>query len=169
MNNNNKELYVVDENGKILETIDPKETYVKLESGDRILKKKTTDYLTNLVDIKYRFMKINPVSYSEVALKYSIFPILTKYIGYMDNILEYSNGVKVQRKDIKKICNVSTSTVKRQISGMIKDDVIHIVRKKGKTYITVNPFICYKGKKIYVSLYEEFKLSHWRNKTEVVK
>lgn len=158
----NNGFYVVDKDGVIVETINPEETYVKLEDGDRVLRKKASDYLTNLVDIKYDFIKVNPKSYSEVTKKYSIFPTLTKYIGYMDNILEYSNGMNIERKDIMKLCDVSYVTVKRQLAGMIKDDVIHIVRKKRKTYITINPFICFKGKKIYISLYEEFKLSHWR-------
>lgn len=165
----NKELYIVDEDGKIIDTIASDDKYVKLSEGDRVLRKGTIEYLSDTVDIKYAFIKINPVAFCEMARKYSIFPILAKHIGYMDNVLEYSNGKNIRRKDVAKVCNVSESTAKRQLKGLVRDDVLHSVKKNKKYYLIFNPWICFRGRKIYLSLYDEFKLSHWRTTTEEVQ
>ena len=164
-----RELYICDSDGKIVDTISAGDKYVKLSDGDRVLRKNVIEYLSDTMDIKYSFIKINPHSYCDIASRYSIFPKLTKFIGYMDNILEYSNGKNIRRKDIASICNISESTAKRQIKGLIQEDVIHSVRKNKNYYLIMNPWICFKGRKIYLSLYEEFKLSHWRNKVEEIQ
>lgn len=89
----------------------------------------------------------------------------------MDGILSYSNGKLIRMKDIHKICNVSESTAKRQMKGLYTDDIIHKIRdkKKHQTYLILNPYIAFIGKKIYLSLYEEFKSSQWRNETDDYK
>ena len=38
--------------------------------------------------------------------------------------------------------------------------------KENQTYLLMNPYVAYVGKKIYLSLYEEFKLSHYRELCE---
>ena len=87
----------------------------------------------------------------------------------MDNILQYSNGKNIRRKDVAKVCGVSESTAKRQLKGLVRDDVIHSVKRKKNYYLIVNPWICFRGRKIYLSLYDEFKLSHWRTVVEEVQ
>ena len=54
------------------------------------------------------------------------------------------------------------------MKGLIQEDVIHKVKdkKKRQSYLVMNPWIAYIGRKIYLSLYEEFKLSSWRNSCE---
>lgn len=166
---NEKELYVCDADGNIVDKISSEDKYVKLSEGDRILRKNAIQYLSETTDIKYSFIKVNPLAYGDLVKRYSIFAELTKHVGYMDNILEYSNGKNIRRKDVTKVCGVSESTAKRQLKGLIEEDVIHSIKKNKNYYLIVNPWICYKGKKIYMSLYDEFKLSHWRNKIEVVQ
>lgn len=164
----NKPVYVVDENGKILDTIDAEDRYVKLSEGDKVVRKGVLQYLNDTTDIKYKFIKINPVAWYQVANKYPIINKLIYYLGYMDNILSYRNGKNIQAKDISKVCDVSESTAKRQLSGLITDDIIHKVqdKKAKKTYLVVNPYIAMRGRKIYLSLYNEFKLSEWRDECE---
>ena len=161
-------LYVTDENGKVIDIIESADKYVKLNDGDKVVRKGVLQYLSDTVDIKYRFIKVNPYVYGKIANKYPILNILIKYIGYMDGILSYKNGKFVRMKDIHKICNVSESTAKRQIKGLFEEDVIHKVKDKLKkqTYLVINPYIAYIGRKIYLSLYEEFKLSEHRNNCE---
>lgn len=163
-----KELYVVDENGEIIDKIDAEDKYVKLSQGDRVVRKGALQYLSDTTDIRYKFIKINPLVYGEIANKYPIMNSLIKYVGYMDGILSFKNGVFIKMKDIPKICDVSESTAKRQIKGLFEEDVIHKIRdnKKKQTYLVMNPYIAYIGRKIYLSLYEEFKLSHHRNNCE---
>lgn len=164
----NKELYVVDDNGIVVDTITSEDKYVKLSEGDKVVRKGVIQYLSDTTDIKYRFIKVNPVAWAKVANKYPIMNTLIYYLGYMDNVLSYTNGKIIRSTDIYKICGVSESTAKRQLKGLQTDDVIHKVKDKNRkmNYYVVNPYICMRGRKIYLSLYEEFKLSVWRGEVE---
>lgn len=159
-----KTLYVTNADGEIIDVIENIDAYAKLAEGDRVLRKKTLEYLNDTVDVKYRFVKINPLVYGKISKKYSIINSLVKYLGYMDGRLQYRNGRPIKMKDIPKLCDVSETTAKRQIKGLFESDVIHKIRdkKERQTYIVMNPYVAYIGKKIYLSLYEEFKLSEYR-------
>ena len=161
-------LYVTNADGVVLDTIDSDDSYVKLSEGDRVIRKGVLQYLNDTVDMKYHYVKINPFSYGIISKKYSLINTLIKYMGYMDNKLEYKNGKPVRMKDLPKLSGLSETTVKKQIKGLLADDVIRKIRDKKarQTYIVVNPFIVYIGRKIYLSLYEEFKLSVWRSYCE---
>lgn len=165
-----KELYVVDSNGEIIDKIDAQDKYVKLSEGDRILRNKSIKYLSDTMSLNYKFVKINPIVYYSIAKKYPIINVLIKYLGYMDGILSYSNGKLLKCKDIYKICNISESTAKRQLKGLIQIDVIHKIRdKKSKqTYLVMNPWVAYIGRKISLELYNEFKCSEYCNKCEEI-
>lgn len=164
----NKELYVVDESGTIYDTLDNQYSYVKLKQGDKVLRKGALEYLQDTTDIKYHFIKINPVAWSEISIKYPIINQLVYYLGYMDNILSYRNGRFIKLKDIANICKISESTAKRQLKGLVEDDVIHKVKnvKENTTYLVVNPWVCMRGRRIYRTLYNEFKSSNWQNECE---
>jgi len=160
--------YLVDEYGVVLEEIDDSSTLVSLKEGDRILRKGTLEYLNGTTDIKYHFIKINPKIFDKYCKKYSILPYLTCHIGYMDNICCYENGKIIRLKDLSKVCEVSETTIKRQLKGLIADDIIHKVPyKKNQKCLMMNPWLCCRGKRIYLSTYNEFKLSALRNETEV--
>lgn len=163
-----EELYVTDKEGNILDKIAPDDSYVKLSEGDRVIRKGVLQYLNDTVDMKYHYVKVNPFSYGIISKKYSLINTLIQYMGYMDNKLEYKNGKPVRMKDLPKLSGLSETTVKKQIKGLLADDVIRKIRdkKERQTYIVVNPFIVYIGRKIYLSLYEEFKLSVWRTYCE---
>lgn len=163
-----KELYVVDESGTIYDTLDNQYSYVKLKQGDKVLRKGALEYLQDTTDIKYHFIKINPVAWSEISIKYPIINQLVYYLGYMDNILSYRNGRFIKLKDIANICKISESTAKRQLKGLVEDDVIHKVKdvKENTTYLVVNPWVCMRGRRIYRTLYNEFKSSNWQNECE---
>lgn len=162
------ELYVVNEQGEVIDVIASHDSYTKLSDGDKVVRRGTIQYLRETTNIKYQFIKVNPVVWGEITNKYPMFGYLVYYLGYMDNILTYSNGKKIQLKDIHKVGRVSESTAKRQLKGLLKDDIVHKVKEVGKkkTYLVVNPFICMRGKRIYSELYEEFKNSAWSDKIE---
>ena len=165
----NKKLYVVDEDGVVVDVVEGNGVrYDVLFEGDRIIRKATAQYLSDTTEIKYRFIKINPLAWSQIAYKYPILNKLVYYVDYTDNILSYRNGKFVQSKDIPKLCNVSQSTASRQLQGLIKEDVIHKIRDKKAhtTYLMMNPFVCMRGKKVYKSLYTEFGSSKWKSETE---
>ena len=66
----NKSLYVVDENGEILDTLESMSSYTKLDYGDKVIRKGAIKYLKDSFDIKYHFIKVNPIIYDEIANKY---------------------------------------------------------------------------------------------------
>lgn len=157
------ELFLINKHGEVFDTLLPTERYVKLNAGDKILRGKTIEYLESSVAINYPFVKINSQIFNKFESKYKIIFKLLNYLGYMDGILSYDNGVNIKLKDIPKICNISPSTAYRQIKGLIEMDVLHKVKEKNKpTYFVFNPFVAYKGKKISKILFDEFKNSPYR-------
>ena len=84
----------------------------------------------------------------------------------MDNICEFKNGKRITSKSLVKLCGVSSATVKRQIKGMIEDDLIHRVKEDNKNVFMVNPYLCMRGKRIYYSTYKEFEQTELKNKCE---
>lgn len=159
--------FLADENGVILQEIDNIDRVVCLDDGDRILRKGVLEYLKDTTDIKYHFIKINPKIFDKYCKKYSILPYLTCHIGYMDNICCYDNGKIIRLKDLSKVCEVSETTIKRQLKGLIADDIIHKVPyKKNQKCLMMNPWLCCRGKRIYLSTYNEFKLSHLKSEVE---
>lgn len=159
--------FLADENGVILQKLKNIDRIICLDDGDRILRKGTLEYLNDTTDIKYHFIKINPKIFDKYCKKYSILPYLTCHIGYMDNICCYDNGKIIRLKDLSKVCEVSETTIKRQLKGLIADDIIHKVPyKKNQKCLMINPWLCCRGKRIYLSTYNEFKLSALRNEVE---
>lgn len=159
--------YLVDEDGVVLQEFEHDNVIVSLNAGDKVLRKGTIDYLQDTTDIKYHFIKINPKIFDKYCKKYSILPYLTCHIGYMDNICCYDNGKIIRLKDLSKVCEVSETTIKRQLKGLIADDIIHKVSyKKNQKCLMINPYFAMRGKRIYLSTYNEFKLSALRSEVE---
>nr|DAW91292.1 MAG TPA: DNA binding protein [Bacteriophage sp.] len=160
--------FLVDEDGCVLKEIEDIYRVVTLEDGDKILRKGMLEYLKDSTDkVKYHFIKINPKIFDKYCKKYSILPYLTCHIGYMDNICCYDNGKIIQLKDLSKVCEVSETTIKRQLKGLIADDIIHKVPyKKNQKCLMINPYFAMRGKRIYLSTYNEFKLSALRSEVE---
>ena len=159
--------FLADENGVILQKLENIDRVICLDDGDRILRKGTLEYLNDTTDIKYHFIKINPKLLDKYCKKYSILPYLACHIGYMDNICCYDNGKIIRLKDLSKVCEVSETTIKRQLKGLIADDIIHKVPyKKNQKCLMINPYLAMRGKRIYLSTYNEFKLSALRSEVE---
>lgn len=159
--------YIVDENGEIKDILDGLESYVVLNYGDKVIRKGSVEYLKETVNLKYNFIKVNSGLPESFYNKHPILLTLMKYAEYMTNILVYSNGKIIKPSDISKICNISESTAKRYIKNMIEDDIIHKVKIDGKTAIMINPFICFKGKRLSLKTYEEFKNSIYVDYCEI--
>ena len=159
--------YLVDEYGEVIKELEDSERLVCLDYGDRVLRKGAIKYLNDTTDIKYHFIKINPKIFDKYCKKYSILPYLTCHIGYMDNICCYGNGKIILLKDLSIVFEVSETTIKRQLKGLIADDIIHKVPyKKNQKCLMINPYLAMRGKRIYLSTYNEFKLSALRSEVE---
>ena len=62
-----EKLYVTNEDGVVLDTIDSDDSYVKLSEGDKVIRKGVLQYLNDTVDMKYHYVKINPFSYGIIS------------------------------------------------------------------------------------------------------
>ena len=89
------ELFLINKHGEVFDTLLPTERYVKLNAGDKILRGKTIEYLESSVAINYPFVKINSQIFNKFESKYKIIFKLLNYLGYMDGILSYDNGVNI--------------------------------------------------------------------------
>ena len=158
--------YIVDEFGEVIDSIDDINKIVKLEYGDRVVRKNSTVYLNDVVDFDIPFIKLNNYLFRKYCRKYSILPMLINYIGYMDNICEFDNGRRINVSNLSKLCNVSKDTIYKQLDGMVKDDLIHKFKNGKSINIMINPYLCIKGKKILKSTYDEFKSSALRQELE---
>lgn len=154
--------YLINEYGEVLQVIDDSTKIVELKDGDRILRKNAVQYLDNTMEIKYDFIKLNHYVFAKYCKKYSILPILICYIGYSDNICEFKNGKKININNLIKLCNVSKSTLLRQIQGLVEDDIIHKIKNGNSYNIMINPYLCIRGKRLDLNTYNEFKSSALR-------
>ena len=161
-----KMLYICTKDGEIIDTLSSRENYAKLEDGDRVLRRKSIESFEKSVEIKMRFAKVNFLVFGDICRKYSIFPYLVQYVGYMSGKLVFRNGKDITRNNLPKICKVSVATVNRQLSGLISDDIIKPVKQDGKTIYFMNPYIVHLGKKINLSTYEMFKNTIYKNSYE---
>lgn len=158
--------YIVNEDGTIVNTISDDEMIIKIGNGDRVVRKKTLDYFEDTKELKKRFIKVNDNAISALYVYGKYICLLLKYVGYMDGILRFNNGIYLTNKSISKIFGISERNTIKILNDLIKEDVIHKHKKKNKNYYTFNPWIASKGKRVNTDLYNEFKMSYWVNKSQ---
>ena len=158
--------YIADENGVIIEEIKDDEIIVKVGHGDRVLRKGSIDYFQDTKEIKKRFIKVNDQAANMLSKYGNRICKLFRYIGYMDGILRFNNGVYLTNKSISKIFGISERNTIKILDDLIREDVIHKHKEKNKNYYTFNPWIASKGKRVSIDLYNEFKMTEWVNKSQ---
>lgn len=158
--------YIANEDGMIIEEIQDDETIVKIGRGDRIIRKKSIDYFEDTKEIKKRFIKVNDQATNMLSKYGKYICLLLKYVGYMDGILRFNNGIYLSNKSISKIFGITERNTIKILDDLIKEDVIHKHKEKNKNYYTFNPYIASKGKRVSVDLYNEFKMTEWATKSQ---
>lgn len=158
--------YIADENGTIIEEIKDGETVIKMSHGDRIIRKKSVDYFEDTKEIKKRFIKVNDQATNMLSKYGKYICLLLRYVGYMDGILRFNNGIYLTNKSISEIFDISERNTIKILNDLIKEDVIHKHKIKNRNYYTFNPWIASKGKRVSISLYNEFKMTEWVNKSQ---
>ena len=160
--------YLVNKDGEVIKEVSNPDNYVEMYEGDRLLRKSSLESFDKRVEIKMRFAKVNYVVFSDICNKYSIFCKLIPYIGYNTGKLRYRNGNKIRRKDLAKICGVSSITIDRQLKGLMRDDVIKSVKDNDGLNYYVNPYVVHLGKKINSFTYNLFKDTIYRTEYEAM-
>lgn len=153
--------YIVNEDGTIVDEISENDIIVKMNHGDRILRKKSIDYFQDTKEIKKRFVKVNDQATNMLSKYGKYICLLLKYVGYKDGILRFNNGIYLSNKSISKIFGINERNTIRVLDDLIKEDVIHKHKEKNRNYYTFNPWVASKGKRISIDLYNEFKMTEW--------
>lgn len=136
--------------------------------GDKLVRKKTTDYLKDTVEIMKEndFVKGYTKSLLYLGKRLStsemnmVFYFL-QYISYESGALKHPNGKLLTRSFIASDLKLSERSVDRALQGLKTKKVIsHNYIGKEVQYF-VNPWIFMKGKRINKTLYDMFKNSEW--------
>lgn len=138
------------------------EYFGELEEGDRIVKKKSVDYLSNTVPLQVtgrKFIKL----YANVTkllmedlvsiTEYKVFLTMVNNIQYNTFLLGKDNGNLLKISDLCKLSGVSLSSCKRVMTRFEELGII----KKGKDKIFCNPYVFCRGNRAYKSVLDMFK------------
>lgn len=140
-----------------------------LNEGDRILRKKSADYLDSSIEIlpdaAYVKTFLKPMSQLSESLSgpesFMVYYLL-QYLSYDSGILLHSNGQIVTRSYIAEELGQSERQVDRTIDKLREKQVLKkVLGAKREVSIIMNPYLFMRGKKINKTLYELFKNSRW--------
>ena len=160
--------FLVDENGEVIDELAEGKMYAVLEEGERVLRKRDIEPIEKAVEIRMRFAKVNFLVIGEICDKYSIFPKLIPYVGYMSGKLIHRNGRVITREKLPAICGVSKVTVDRQLKGLLKDDILKRELTDEGVVFYMNPYVVHLGRKINESLFKMFENTEYRYNYEKV-
>lgn len=162
---------VINEHGEIVD--ETKEgRYVKLDNGDRVVRKKSIEYLKNKgkyskAGRKYiniladSFTKVNlnelelilkELDVYEKAFLMSIVP----YVGYEDCVLKRRNGILLDIDDFVKLSSMSRAKIYNVIISLIDKHIIYKKKVGKRIEYYVNPWLLSRGDKLEERLKEMF-------------
>lgn len=151
---------VIDTQGEII---------TEMYEGDRILRKKSVEYLEitqewkmehfykgHITEMRKTMSELNTY---EKAFLYSI----ATYVGYEDCCLKHDNGNELTFDDLVLLSGMSRSKVSEVINSLIKKDILYKGRNSSsnKQYF-MNPWLFCKGHRINKVLATMFKNYHIR-------
>ena len=162
--NNGKVMYLVNEEGEIINEINPKENRIVVQSLEDLENKgKALKKLENSKRLKYRFAKLNVLNVEEITQVAPFFIKLIPYISYFDNILRFDNGVKINPNNIGLVYGkISRAKAYRIVKILVDEDIIHKYGSGKNARLVVNPWICYCGKTIQADVADEFEETKWK-------
>ena len=169
MNKLEKVLYVVTEEGEIIDSVSSDETVAKLRVGDRILRRDAIQPENKMVEIKMHFIKVNTDYFGDVAMKHPLISKLLKYIEYQTGRLVFANGVTINRKNLARACGVSKNTINRNLNKWLEEDILKVVKDGRDNVFFFNPWLAHSGSKVTQSLYDMFKDTMYRDTREEKK
>lgn len=163
---NTKCIVIAYDDGTVIDTVKKNQTYAILDKGDKVTKRNSTKHLSNTMKLKNAFVKVNDVALSLFDKDMLYCCKLFQYVSYQDGKLEWNNGKAIKTSnDFAKICGISSTTAKKLINKLIDEDIIHKHRRErdNRSFCyTMNPFICLRGSRALIDLFNDFKDSKWR-------
>jgi predicted HTH transcriptional regulator len=140
-----------------------------LNEGDRIIRKKSAEYLGSTVEIlpseTYVKLYLKPLSILAERLtgpESLMVYFLIGYLSYESGILMHSNGKILTRSFIADAMGLSERQVDRTLDKLKEKEVLKkVLGSKREVSIIMNPWLFMRGKRINKTLYEMFKNSRW--------
>ena len=139
------------------------EVITELERGDRILRKKSVEYLSSikvwkvdhfykghLPEIKKWMKELSP---TEKAILFTISP----YVGYEDCCLKHDNGNMLTFGEIIELSCLSRGAVSLAMNGLIEKDILYRGKNSKERQYFMNPWLFCKGNRVNVVLKTMFK------------
>jgi hypothetical protein len=156
--------------GKLLIMESTGEVVSEMMSGDRIVRKKSVDYLKsvqvwkvdhfykgNLQEISKWMRSLTP---HEKAVLFTVSP----WVGYEDCCLKHENGNMVSFDDIVRESCLSRGAVSKTINSLIKKDILYRGKNSKERQYFMNPWFFSKGNRINLILKTMFQ--NYRIKVE---
>ena len=150
-------LVVAEETGEILN---------RLSDGDRILKHKSIEYLSDFQTWKIEHYykgnidevrkHLNSLSINERAF---LFTVVT-YIGYKDCCIQYDNGKTMDFEELIALTKMQKSLLYSTIESLRKKDIIYKGKNSKGTQYFMNPWLFSKGNQINRVLKTMFQNYH---------
>lgn len=144
--------------------------YAELNEGDRIVRKKSIEYLKNTDELQKTemYVKFFLKSASVLAREkmsstaMSVCLEMLQYIRYDTGYLAYENGIKLTLEDIKNKCNfISSASAVRAIDELVDKKIFARVKTGKENNYLVNPYIFMRGARVNKTLSKTFETSRW--------
>lgn len=166
--------------GKLLVMESSGEVLTELEKGDRIIRKKSADYLAgirvwnidhfykgHLPEIRKWMKELSPY---EKALIFTVSP----YVGYEDCCLKKENGDMFRFKDMVENSCMARRTVARALSGLLEKDILYRGKNSKERQYFMNPWLFSRGHRInsiLKTMFQNYRIKvcqgvRWKNLKE---
>lgn len=152
----------------------------EINTGDRILRKASIDFLKNQEEQEKELVEVNEgrrfIKIYEDVLKDLVAAKLTNAehlvalvclgnLSYVSGAVRYRNtGEFLTPINFEKETGLSKMTVWRAIEGLVEKDILQRGKRGNEFQLFANPYIFMKGKKINQTLFKMFKSSRWYKK-----
>lgn len=136
--------------------------------GDRILRKKSDDYLNETVEFnvsetfgKIYFDILPDVIEALTPQECKLLLILMQYLRKDSGVLKYKNGKPVTIDNIVKSSKTAKRTVERALQGLREKDIVQSIQRPQGRFLLLNPYVVMNGRRIDRTCYDIFYRSRW--------
>ena len=154
-------------NLKVINT-DTGEVKSDIFPGDRIVRKKSIDYLASTVEVNKDepFIKVYTKTMFTLAQSLSgtenqFINYLLQYISYTSYVLANPDGKPLRRADIVKETGLKECWVDRVLESLVNKQVLAKTRTGGDLQFYANPYLFGKGKRVNSTIAKMFSNTRW--------
>lgn len=140
----------------------------EIRQGDRIIRKKSTEYVQDTIEllpdepyVKTYTRPMFELSKSLTGTEMQLVHFLLQYLSFESGVLKHPNGRFLARSYIAMETGLSERTVDRLLHGLKDKRVLARTTSGREVQYFMNPYLFMRGKRINKTLHEMFKNSRW--------